>query len=62
MRNALALLATAVAFAVLATLLWRALGEDAFTALGLLMTVALAVDNIRLRRQLKASIRPPEKI
>ncbi|WP_122516959.1 hypothetical protein [Pseudomonas viridiflava] len=54
MKDSIALLATAIAMAVLASLFWKALGQDAFAVLGLITTVTLAVDNFRLRRQVKA--------
>ncbi|MCI3947810.1 hypothetical protein BW686_19685 [Pseudomonas syringae] len=54
MKDALALLATAVVMAFFASLFWRSLGQDAFAVLGTLMLVVLAVDNFRLRRQVKA--------
>ncbi|QHF05564.1 MULTISPECIES: hypothetical protein [Pseudomonas syringae group] len=54
MKDSIALLATALVMALLAWLFWAQLGQDAFGVLGLLVTVALAVDNFRLRRQVKA--------
>ena len=54
MKDSIALLATAIAMAVLASLFWKELGQDAFAVLGLITTVTLAVDNFRLRRQVKA--------
>ncbi|WP_122596163.1 hypothetical protein [Pseudomonas viridiflava] len=54
MKDSIALLATAIAMAVPASLLWKELGQDAFAVLGLITTVTLAVDNFRLRRQVKA--------
>ncbi|MBD8184997.1 MULTISPECIES: hypothetical protein [Pseudomonas] len=56
MKDSIALLATAVVMAVLAWLFWAGLGEDAFGALSVVMMVILAVDNFRLRRQVKALI------
>ncbi|MEG5264218.1 hypothetical protein TRP66_07940 [Pseudomonas sp. JDS28PS106] len=54
MKDSLALLATALAFAFLASLFWQGLGEDSFAILGLLTMTALTVDNFCLRRKLKA--------
>jgi hypothetical protein len=53
MRDRLALLATAVVAAALSWAGWHALGAQALDALGLVTTGVLAVDNARLRRQLR---------
>ncbi|KPY81692.1 hypothetical protein RA263_23585 [Pseudomonas syringae pv. tagetis] len=54
MKDSLALLATAIAMAFLAWLFWSSLGQDASAVLGTLTLVTLAIDNFRLRRQVKA--------
>lgn len=54
MKDSIALLATAIVMAILAWLFWSQLGQDAFGVLGLIMTLTLVVDNVRLRRQVKA--------
>ncbi|QVX17666.1 hypothetical protein DB356_24795 [Pseudomonas congelans] len=54
MKDSLALLATAIVMAFLSWLFWSSLGQDAFAVFGALMLVVLAVENSRLRRQVKA--------
>ncbi|MBA1231183.1 hypothetical protein G7013_16150 [Pseudomonas viridiflava] len=54
MKDSIALIATAIVMAILAWLFWSKLGQDAFGVLGLVMTAAMAADNFRLRRQVKA--------
>lgn len=54
MKDALLLLVTGVAFSVFAWAFWHYLGNDAFGVLNTLFLVVLAVDNFRLRRQLRA--------
>ena len=52
MKDNLALLIAAVAFAGLAWCFWSFLGQDAFDVLMLLALVGTVADNIRLRRRL----------
>lgn len=52
MKDDLALLITAVAFASLAWCLWHFFGQEAFDVLILLALVGTVADNIRLRRRL----------
>ncbi|MCD5997033.1 hypothetical protein KDX38_25990 [Pseudomonas sp. CDFA 602] len=62
MKDSIALLLTALAMAFLAWLFWAGLGQDAFAVFGALATVLLAVDNFRLRRQVRTmSVRRAEK-
>lgn len=52
MKDNLALLIVAAAFAALAWCLWHFLGQEALEVLVLLALVATVADNIRLRRRL----------
>ncbi|MBI6739159.1 hypothetical protein [Pseudomonas syringae] len=54
MKDSLALLATGIVMAFFAWLFWSSLGQDAFAVFGALMLVVLALENYRLRRQVKA--------
>jgi len=54
MKDSLLLLATGVACSVAAWAFWHYLGSDAFGVLNTLFLVVVVVDNVRLRRQLRA--------
>lgn len=54
MKDALLLLATGIIGALLASVFWHYLGSNGFGVLNSLLIVVLVVDNIRLRRQLRA--------
>jgi hypothetical protein len=54
MKDALLLLATGIVFSLLAAAFWRYLGSDGFGVLNSLFIVVLVVDNMQLRRQLRA--------
>ena len=57
MKDSLALLFTATAFALIAWGFWRFLGADGFSIISTLALLSLFGDNIRLRRKLKAERR-----
>jgi hypothetical protein len=54
MKDSLLLLVTGIVCSVAAWAFWHYLGSDGFGVLGTLFLAALAVDNFRLRRQLRA--------
>lgn len=54
MKDAILLLVTGVAVSLAAWAFWHYLGNDAFGVLNSLFITVLVVDNIRLRRQLRA--------
>ncbi|MDU8618912.1 hypothetical protein RYB67_10095 [Pseudomonas syringae] len=54
MKDSLALLATGIVMAFFSWLFWSSPGQDAFAVFGALMLVVLALENYRLRRQVKA--------
>jgi Flp pilus assembly protein TadB len=54
MNDSLLLLVTGLACSLVAWAFWHYLGNDAFGVLNSLLVTVLVVDNIRLRRQLRA--------
>lgn len=54
MRESLSLIAAGVALSLTAWAFWHYLGNDASCTLVTIMLVAVAADNARLRRQLRA--------
>ena len=54
MNDDLLLLVTAAIVAFLAWAFWQFLGASAFTVISTLALIIISVDNIRLRRKLKA--------
>ena len=54
MKDSFALLLTAGAFSLIAWGFWHFLRADGFSAVSTLALLALLVENIRLRRKLKA--------
>lgn len=54
MKNALLLLLSSACVALVAWVLWRLAGEDGFVVLPTLALVVVTVDNLWLRRQLRA--------
>lgn len=54
MKNAALLILTAAGVAVLAWGFWHFLGNSAFNVISAMALVAITVDNIRLRRQLRS--------
>lgn len=52
MKDSILLLAVAVIVAIAAWVFWHFVGLHGFELLGTLMIVALAVENMRLRREL----------
>lgn len=53
MKNAASLLFFGILFAAVAWLFWHVLGSDAMNVLVAVCLVVVAVDNARLRRQLR---------
>ncbi|MDB6145542.1 MAG: hypothetical protein JWP80_4586 [Pseudomonas sp.] len=53
MKSSVYLLLSAMAVSTFAWVFWHYLGNQASSVLGALIMLALTVDNIRLRRQLK---------
>jgi len=53
MKDSILLLLTALLVAVVSWAFWHFAGADGFAVLNLLALVALAADNLRLRRRLK---------
>jgi len=58
MKDRLGLLVAGMFLACLAWALWHWLGDDGFGTISTLALIALAIDNIRLRRELKATPNP----
>lgn len=54
MKDTLSLLLVAAAVTLLAWAFWRTVGDVGFNVISTAALLALAVDNIRLRRQLRA--------
>ena len=54
MKDSIVLLISAIGMAVLAWGFWHVLGENAFNVIVTMALVALSVDNIRLRKQLRS--------
>lgn len=54
MKDTLSLLLAAAAIALLAWAFWRTVGDAGFSMISTAALLALAVDNLRLRRQLRA--------
>ena len=57
MKDAFLLIFTAAGFALIAWAFWHFFGKDSFGILATLALVIVLVDNIRLRRKLKAEQR-----
>lgn len=57
MKDALLLLATGMVCAFVASAFWRHLGSDGFGVLNSLLVTLLVVDNIQLRRKLRALLK-----
>lgn len=57
MKDALLLLTTGLACALLASAFWRYLGSNGFGVLNSLLIIVLVADNIQLRRKLRAKSR-----
>lgn len=55
MKDRLQLIFAGGVIAIVAWTFWHILGRDAFSALPTLMLVIVAVDNARLRRQLRSN-------
>ena len=54
MKDSLSLLATGIACSLFAWAFWRYLGTEGFGVLNTLFLVVAVVDNVRLRRALRA--------
>jgi predicted membrane-bound mannosyltransferase len=55
MEDRLMLAVTGGILALLAWAFWHYLGEDAFSVLSTAVLIGIAIDNVRLRRQLRNS-------
>jgi uncharacterized membrane protein YoaK (UPF0700 family) len=54
MKDTVLLLLTSALFAALAWAFWHYLGNDAFSAMSIIVIVVLGAQNARLRKQLRA--------
>lgn len=57
MRNSFGLFTSALLVSSLAWAMWHWLGDSGFSAISTLAIIALAIDNARLRKQLKERIK-----
>jgi hypothetical protein len=61
MKDRFRLILVAGVLAVLAWTFWHYLGKEAFSTLSTCMLIVVAMDNIRLRRQLRSDAKTQEK-